>query len=501
MVNFLGVILFLSIKVYASNPSAEKLLASEPPKYIVQANGKRLNSFISRDILILAEAFNATHDKKYLSGIVKYMNAAAQYPDWRAEQHYLSASYIVKAFGVALDLCGDEMSENERIRFENVLMEKGLRPSDGQKFWNGGDSYAQACASAVSYGAFAIRKRFPKESAIYLSRCIEATKKALLAYEPDGCYAEGPAYCRFATEKTDEMIAVLKKHKGDDANISKNPGYLKADEWVSSMIGLTGRVFNYADGGDISYTGGCRKVSKPILKVFKGIQPTGIVKGCDFFLAVKGGKANYSMAHMDAGSFIFETLSDGKAIRWVEDLGPEKIRRIEHADIDVDNYSQSSSRWSVFRYGPFSHSTFTLNGKLHNVDGFVSISHKDKDGQHLIADCSMLYEGFYKSAKRHFFVDENVRLKIVDEFIGVMDSQSYTFNFCTKADVKILGDIVQLEKDNRILRVESTVKGSWQVVDASKIVQRFESPNKGVKRVVFTATLPNGNTAVGFVFK
>lgn len=468
----------LAANVFAADPSADKLLAQKPPKYIVQANGKRLNSFISRDILILVDAYLASRDRKYLEGVVEYMNVASQYPDWRAKQHYLSASYIIKAFAVALDSLSGEMPEDVRTKFEDALMEKGLIPSDGQRFWNEGGSCAQACASAVAYGALAVRKRFPEASDKYLNKAIESTRKALAAYAPHGCYGEGPSYCKFATQKTDEMIALLKKHRGNDACLGSSPGYAKAQEWMRSMVGLTGRVFNFADGGEIFLTGKFSEVPEPVFKIFDGVQPTAIIKNSGLFLAVKGGKANYSMAHMDAGSFVFETMRNGDAVRWVEDLGPERVRRLEHAKIDVENYSQKSSRWSIFRHGPFSHSTFTIDGKLHDVDGFVPLSRSAGDTFGLVADCSCLYDEF-KSAKRYFSINEKSELLLRDVFLGQEKAYKYSFSFCTSANVRLEGGSAVLEKNGRKISVEAAAKGSWRIIDISIPAQRYDRAIKG----------------------
>ena len=488
-----------AFKPLLADPTADELASREPPKYIVEATGKRLNSFISRDISILARAYSSIRDPKYLDCTVKYMKAAAAYPDWRAKEHYLSASYIVDAFATALELCGPDMKAEERRALEDVLVAKGLRPAALHWFWLVGNNWTQVCCAAVSHAALALRERFPEESATCLSNCVRATKSALAAYAPDGCYAEGPSYWRFATEKTDRMIETLRRYLGSDCGISAMPGYAESFEWVKAMRGPTGRMFNYGDG-DSAPEAASWNVGETVRKVFRGVQPTAIVAGKGFYLAAKGGKACLNHAHMDAGSFVFETCTGGKAIRWVEDLGTERYRPIERAKIDIWNFSQTSTRWSVFRHGPFSHSTFTIDSAPHRVDGAVSLQ-ADVEPNAVAADMSALYEGIWRSAVRRWRVDENDELNLKDSFTGVGKGHVYAFNFCTFAKAEVQGLAVRLEKDGESLAVTAQSNGAWSVEDVSKPHKPYESPNRGARRIVFTCELPEGDCEVEFKLK
>ncbi len=477
--------------LFAADPTADELAAREPPKYIVEAAGKRLNSFISRDISILARAYSKSRDAKYLDATVKYMKAAADYPDWRAIQHYLSASYIVDAFAEAFELCGDDMKPDVRMELEDALVEKGLKPASLHWFWYANGNWTQVCCAAVAHAALALRKRFPEKCDKCTRRCVAATKQALAAYAPDGCYAEGPSYWKFATEKTERMIETLKRYLGNDCGISAMPGYRESFEWVKAMKGPTGRLFNYGDGDGAPEVGEWA-VGKTTRKVFRGVQPTAVVAGSNFYLAVKGGKASLNHAHMDAGSFVFETCSNGKAVRWVEDLGTERYRHIERAKVDIWNFTQSSTRWGVFRHGPFSHSTFTIDSAPHRVDGAVALN-ADAEPNAIVADMSALYSGIWQGAVRKWSVDEDGELRLKDSFTGVGKGHVYTFNFCTFAKAEVKGAEVCLAKDGEVLVVTALAKGTWSVEDVSKPRKPYESPNRGAKRIAFTCDLPEGD--------
>ena len=74
------------------------------------------------------------------------------------------------------------------------------------------------------------------------------------------------------------------------------------------------------------------------------------------WLGVKGGRANLSHAHMDAGSFVFE--ADG--VRWAIDLEPPGYQRLESEGLKIWDRSQKSDRWKVYVYRNDAHNTLTV---------------------------------------------------------------------------------------------------------------------------------------------
>jgi hypothetical protein len=85
----------------------------------------------------------------------------------------------------------------------------------------------------------------------------------------------------------------------------------------------------------------------------------------DYFLAVKGGRASTSHAHMDGGSFVFDAFG----MRWAMDLGLQKYNGLETYGIDLWNYGKNSTRWNVFRLNNFSHNVISVNGNIYHNDG------------------------------------------------------------------------------------------------------------------------------------
>lgn len=75
------------------------------------------------------------------------------------------------------------------------------------------------------------------------------------------------------------------------------------------------------------------KVEKPKAKIWYGYgeNPVLLVRkdwsssDSDAYLAVKGGKATNSHAHMDAGSFVYDAYGQ----RWAHDLGMQPYAKLE----------------------------------------------------------------------------------------------------------------------------------------------------------------------------
>ena len=88
------------------------------------------------------------------------------------------------------------------------------------------------------------------------------------------------------------------------------------------------------------------------------------------WLGVKGGRANLSHAHMDAGSFVFE--ADG--VRWAIDLEPPGYQRLESEGLKIWDRSQKSDRWKVYVYRNDAHNTLTVGDQLMRVDATATLS-------------------------------------------------------------------------------------------------------------------------------
>lgn len=466
----------------ADTGAADALLERDPPPRRLDAAGKRLDTTIGGDIETLADAYVQTKNPKYLERAKVYMKAAAGYSDWKPG-YYLTCAQIMNGFSRALEVCGQDMGKDFREEMQDVLLKKGLKGSFLGWWWWSKDNWTQVCCSAVAYAALQIRDRYPGKANAYLEDAIGATKSAMEAYGPDGCYAEGPAYWGYATENTERMIAVLKRcNGGDDGGLGSVAGYRESFGWIEDMTGPSGQIFNYADGWR---PGAERKRDFPGngRKIYRGVQPTAYLCSSNVWIAIKGGSAKVNHAHMDAGSFVFDTfLENGGGIRWIEDPYTEDYCRMEQAGLKVWNTAQNSTRWKVFRQGMRSHSVFAIDGKNHKVSGKVSLAEEGENG--ISADCSELYDGVWKSARRSWRLTED-GFVLCDSFEGMVPGREYTFNFVTFAYVETDAQRAVLNRSGERVEIVAVHAGRWELEDVAKPKEVYDSPNPGLTRVVF----------------
>src|SRR3546814_19145203 len=72
---------------------------------------------------------------------------------------------------------------------------------------------------------------------------------------------------------------------------------------------------------------------------------------------------------MDGGSFVFEL--DG--VRWVVDPGNQSYNELEKTGFNLWGSCQDCERWTLLTKNNFGHSTISVNGELHRVDGMATI--------------------------------------------------------------------------------------------------------------------------------
>ena len=196
---------------------------------------------------------------------------------------------------------------------------------------------------------------------------------------------------------------------------------------------------------------------------------------------------------MDAGSFIYEK----KGVRWCIDLGLQSYYTLEKEGVDLWNKSQDGQRWNVFRLGNTAHSTITINGEKHLVDGNVPIieTYQTKKLKGAKLDMSSLYGNNVKQVLRTVNLDENNDLFISDYIETNEKSAEIMWVIVTSADAKILDSSkIQLTKEGKtmLMSVDSPVNSELKIWD-NKPVHYYDHDNPGTLRVGFIAKLPSNS--------
>lgn len=298
---------------------------------------------------------------------------------------------------------------------------------DGDIFRGSVSNWNQVCAGGLIAAAIACYETDPAAMSKVIDTLVENNRThGMTIYNTDGNYSEGYTYWAYGTTYQVIALAALENVFGHDGGLkASSAGFSKTGQWIIFMEGPSGQCFNFSDSNapvyprlplwylssyyrnaDLLY----KEVKKiddgsygepfdedrflplvqvfadasllkrnmypPIQKVWVGgetveTHPNVLVHTDmehpenDYFLAIKGGRASTSHAHMDGGSFVFDAFG----MRWAMDLGLQKYNGLETYGIDLWNFGKNSTRWNVFRLNNFSHNVISVNGNIYHNEG------------------------------------------------------------------------------------------------------------------------------------
>lgn len=420
---------FRTVHEYVLNRANQMLLA---PPLTYALEGKRLQ--VSRQamarIVYLAYAFRMTEDTKFLNRAEKEINAVCNFPNWNPS-HFLDVSEMAVGVAIGYDWLFNDLSADTKTNIRRALYEFAILPSKTNIYapilktytnWN------QVCNTGMLFAAVSTYESNKVLAKEIIERSYHSIQLPLSKYYPNGNYTEGYNYWRYGTTYQVLFIALLESAFKNDNGLSLQQGFLETAKYMLFMVGPTGKPFNYGDnatnqnynpalfwfakrlndpsilfhekdlinGGGIYTNNSNTDRFLPFALLFGenkfdlstipnpkdtyfigyGDVPVSMTRS-DWtknaaYLAIKGGAAQSGHGHMDAGSFVFEK----DEVRWAIDLGLQNYLELEKSGIDLWNYSQASSRWSVLRYNNNYHNTLTVNGQNHNVAGKASITNR-----------------------------------------------------------------------------------------------------------------------------
>jgi len=213
---------------------------------------------------------------------------------------------------------------------------------------------------------------------------------------------------------------------------------------------------SYLTGAALAWMSQYREISTqkpPVSWVGKGKTPIAVFKGdtegSDYYFAAKGGCGAVSHGNMDAGSFIFEL--DG--VRWSIDPGTQSYM-IGEQGFDLWSQCQECERWQLLTKNNFGHSTITVNGERHQVDGYASVTYfsQGKNPQ-VTFDLTPSLGGLVKKATRTFVKEGGKALRVEDKIEGNEKTKTVTWQLMTQAEVEIVNDGAILKQDGRKLKL------------------------------------------------
>ncbi|RYX86697.1 DUF4962 domain-containing protein [bacterium] len=541
---------------------AKAILDVPPIPY--KKDGKRLlhvSRVVLRRVLLLALQFRLTSNAAFAERAKAEMLNVAAFNDWNPS-HFLDTAEMTAAVAIGYDWLYDVLDETTRQTLKTAIAEKGLKPGLADKgFARTENNWNSVCLCGMSLGALAIAEDQPELARQTLQKTRDFNSNGLKVYAPAGVYPEGAMYWGYGTTFQVILLDALRFSLGTDWGLSQSAGFMQCTDALFQQQGPTGAFFNFSDGVERPGLEGAtfwfahvlnrpeltqfersqlrkyaastrasdpsteadrtlslaalwwpdtlaqKQTSMPLSWYGRGANPLAVFRSSwtdpnAMFVALKGGKASNSHGHMDAGSFIFES----DAVRWAHDLGMQNYLSLESKGIDLWNSKQDGGRWDVFRLGPSSHNTLTINGQLHQVNGNARITHfSDTEGnvpihteKGAIVDLTPVFAGQATRVTRGFAFT-SLRLLIKDELEGLKVGDKVRWAMLTNAKIELSyeGRKATLNQDGKMLEVWSSGP-SFEIVPAQG-THDYDAPNPGSQLLTLTSVAPESGQLNFFV--
>ena len=535
--------------------AARARLEAAPPER--ELEGIRL-LHVSRRVLAdaasLSLAYRLTGDRAFLAAAERNLLAAASFSDWNP-RHFLDVAEMTAALALGYDWLYADLSPETRAALRAAIAEKGIRPgldpAAPHNWWHTrANNWNQVCLGGLTLGALAIAEDDPELARRVLDLLRRHHAPGLVAYAPDGVYPEGPNYWRYGTSYTVLTLAALKSALGSE-DLLPAPGCFFASARAQTLlIAPSGVPYTFADSRrdaepDLLLFWFARRLDAPSLlsgqrRFFTpyetaattretlrfrflalldwqtppaaassswtawhgaGPVPLAVFRGPDtprgaFYLALKGGAATDSHAHMDGGGFVLEL--DG--VRWSHDLGMQEYHPLEQRGIRLFDSRPGGDRWKVFRYTNLAHSTLTIDGALHAADGRVSLRDFSGDPSSLgvSVDLAPALAPRVSRATRRFSPRADARgLSIVDELSDLRPGSAVRWTLVTSAEVELGENAALLREAGRELRLRFSAPGALRLsVVAAAGPADFDEPAPGYRLLLAEFAAPASGEAV-----
>jgi hypothetical protein len=520
---------------------AEQVLGERTCEYLIP-DGKRLLSESRKalhHVLYCGWVWRTTGDVRFRDRVIRELDAACALKDWNPS-HFLDTAEMSTAVAIGYDWLFPVLGPEQRKRYEDALLDKGLRvvgkvhPRTG--WWRGAtNNWSQVCGTGMALAAEVVKERDPELCAALVKHGDELIAKCERFYLPDGAYPEGPAYWHYGTNYHVLWFAA-RESLGQPVKV---PAVFKGSgDFMTHVVGPTGFDFNFADGnanqqvpspaqswiaskfGDAAQALRLRALLEAALK--RGIGG-GTTNDLRFFplhllwlpeaaggrihvstsarfdgeqsfvflrsgwtpdaawLAIKGGTGAANHGHLDAGAFVYE--AGGR--RWFHDLG-------------TDNYNLpgyfGKQRWDYLRLNNLSHNTLVIDGRLQGApkEGCpVSPVKQAGANSSTVVDLSRAYQDQAESVNRGAVLDAaDGSVRIIDTIAKPVGSVRWAV--VTKAKPKFEGNTVILEEGGKrlVMTRHDKAGGKWEEYSLQPKTKE-EKQNEGFRLIGFTA--PKGD--------
>lgn len=529
-------------------------------------------------IFYLSYAYRMTNQLSYLTKAEAIMNTVCDFPDWVT--YSLDVAEMCFAVSIGYDWLYSGLQETTKTKAREKILNYAFLTQKTSPFWDYSSNWNQVCISGLTFGALAIlgdgTAQMDQEANYILNRILVKNPNSMDTYA-NGNYQEGPMYWSYGTNYEVLMLAALEKIYGESHEginrLTYTPGFLESAEYMQYVTGTSSLYFNYSDGTEkripllptlwmakklnqpsilsvekelmqngrytSNYSDESRflpialiygkeidlsNLSYPTSKLWQGYgdQPVTLVRtdwqGANGkYVGIKAGTPTYSHAHMDGGSFVY----DSQGLRWGLDFEKEDYDAVNAGMTPagtLSNFSQNSSRWNVFRLSNLNHNTISIKKSSesgwqhHKAIGKATVTEVyDTDlkrGSKIDLKDVIGLDNELDAVDRSVYMVNNSYLEIQDYIDNGATPIDLYWNMVTKALVEVVspsklkltqgGKTVELEvvSSNPLVSFTLSSNRSTDPVDYFASAT-YERKNTGTVMIGFEATIP-ANEVVTF---
>lgn len=531
---------------------SEKIIL-EPTVTRVIIDGRLLatsREFLRR-VFYLSYSYRMTLDKRFSDRAQEEMAVVAKFSTWHPS-HFLDVAEITLGMAIGYDWLYHELTDRNKTIISIAIYEKGLElstyytnafPFSVTYNWN------PVCNAGMVFGALAIEDKQAELANQIIERAFEGLPKYLEIHGPDGAHKEGYVYWNYGSTFSVLFLGAIEKIFESDRGLSNIPGFMESSNFMKHMVAPSGMNFSWGDSkpeprfipamfwfadkaGDPSLLWSERihlqkedfsefsenrflpalmiwakniplsQISEPKDKFWmgRGGNPVAMMRTSwsdpnAMYLGFKAGSPYVVHSHMDVGSFVLEV--DG--VRWASDFGQQEYGPLETKGIGLWDSSQEGDRWSIFRYGTYSHNTLIIDDQQQLVKGYAGIE-KHSDSQefmYAISDLSSVYEGQLKKTVRGMGIKDEKYAVIRDEVETLDRPTKFRWNMLTYADVQLGAKEAVLCIDGKKLMLkvqgpDNVEMKTWSTAPTND----YDAENPGTIMVGFECELPANSTQI-----
>jgi hypothetical protein len=500
---------------------AKELLSQPPLTYHhVGSNLLEVSREALRRISTLALIYRLDGDRPCADRAIAELTAVCGFPNWNPI-HFLDTAEMTNAAAVGYDWLYSLLNAQQRALIKQAIVDKGLMPGlemyDMQAGWvRYTHNWNQVCNGGLGVGALAIADEEPDLAASIIHYARKSIPTSLDGFQPDGAWAEGPGYWRYATEYTVYFLAALDTALGTDLGLSDSPGLDRAGDFRVYCAGPTYVDFNFADGSEGVRRAAqmfwfARRYHKPLYAWYErqipmgpdawallwyspeGVSPRDLALDKWFrrvnvaffrsawddanavFVGFKNGQNPVNHGHLDLGTFVLDAAGQ----RWASDLGPDNY--------DLPGYFDAKpggKRWTYYRTRTEGHNTLTINGENQALpcEAPIIAFHSTPERAFAVADLSAAYptakrvlRGVALLGRRDLLVEDEIETTAPVELVWAMH---------TKAAVSLDGARAVLTRGGKSLTARILSPAEARFATASADPSAPQARNTGVTKIV-----------------